>query len=180
MPRYTLTVAMNDNTQLTFDSKRAGGLDHLFEQVGTFINQVGNDNVRECLLTAVPEDQVWDAGIPTIRQPELHANHLEGLPLNLPSSPMVLERILSAQPVGTAPLLAHRMCLATAMIRNRSEWKPFLESEACHAYIRLLDLPIASNWEAVRVMKEGLIVYRQAMIDHGTEHGLLKPLIPLK
>lgn len=178
MPRYTLTVAMNDNTQLTFDSKRAGGLDHLFEQVGTFINQVGNDNVRECLLTTVPEDQVWDAGIPTIRQPELYPTRLDGLPLNFTPAPMALEQLLSAEPVGAPRLLARRMSLATMTIRNSPEWRPFLESEGYHAYLRLLDSPLATTPESIAVVKEGFNAYRQTIIDYGTEHNLLKPLLP--
>jgi hypothetical protein len=176
MPRYTLTVILNDNTELTFDSKRAGGLDHLFEHVGSFISKVGNDTVRECLLTTVPEDAVLEFSTVSPQRQEMYEQHKTGLSFS--PTPMALEQLLSAEPVGAACLLARRMSLATMTIRNTPEWRLFLESEAYQAYLRLLDSPLAATPESLLAVKEGYNAYRQAIIDYGTEHKLLKPLLP--
>lgn len=215
MSRYLLTVAMNDNTIITFDSKQVGGLDHLFEKVGGFIAEVGNDNIRDCFITAVADDYVsganhtpvenirhqtpegWEIQDPKVfeltpdflvlpdsyKRPSpmrqaLYAEHMAGIPLNRSPAPMVLEQLLSAQPVGAPFMLARRMSLANSVMRNTPEWTPFFDTEAYKAFLRLLDSPIPSCPEDIQVTKTGYINYRQAVIDYGTEHNLLKPLLP--
>lgn len=193
MKRYILAMLLTDrNTSFLFDSKRAGGLDQLFEQVGAAIAKIGNENVHECKLTEVEQDFVVGADFTPygfmIPQPtnqdwvivKAGAVKYAGLTLDdykeldrmvgIPH-PVLEDLIHPEGPIHKHP--ARVLSLATMAIRKRSEWSGFFETQAYADYVTSLDMPLYNSPEVLKEMLSGLTAYHTAILAYGVAHEIL-------
>lgn len=188
MKRYILAMLLTDrNTSFLFDSKRAGGLDQLFEQVGAAIAKIGNENVHECKLTEVDHDFQVGADFTPYGQLTPQPTNQDWVVVNACAQTPAQSNIgrgnlFTDQTISLDSLIhpegaikthpARVMSLATMAIRDRVEWAAFFHSNAYDEYIVTLDNPVGS-FAHLEQVRAGLLAYHTAMIQYGVSHELL-------